>query len=279
VSGPEVFLRGLADRRFGAVARYEFKYLVDDRLVPEIRRMVRVFAPHDTYSARAPEQRYEVCSLYLDTDDLRLFRQTLHGEKNRFKLRLRTYSDEPDSPVFLELKRRADRAILKKRVRLDRTQAELLVSLGPNGWSAALAPEVRREFEMLAGHITLAGARPVIRVRYRREAFECPESDRVRLTLDTALEHSLTLDCDVRHQAGEWEATPLRGTIFEVKFSNYFPSWVHDLVRRFELQSRSVPKYVLSIEDMIASDLGSVALSRGGFRAPAAPEDASWTRP
>ena len=42
----------------------------------------------------------------MDSDDLRLYYQTVGGEKDRFKLRVRTYSDRPNAPTFFEVRRR-----------------------------------------------------------------------------------------------------------------------------------------------------------------------------
>ena len=39
----------------------------------------------------------------------------------------------------------------------------------------------------------------------------------------------------------------MSGVVLEVKFTSTFPRWVADLIRRFDLQRRSVPKYVLCL--------------------------------
>jgi SPX domain protein involved in polyphosphate accumulation len=53
--------------------------------------------------------------LYLDSDSLKLYRTTINGDKNRYKLRLRYYEDRPDAPVFFEIKRRMNNIIMKQR--------------------------------------------------------------------------------------------------------------------------------------------------------------------
>ena len=57
---------------------------------------------------------YRICSLYIDSPQLFLYNQTVLGEKNRFKLRIRFYDDDPAHPAFLEIKRRVTDVILKE---------------------------------------------------------------------------------------------------------------------------------------------------------------------
>ena len=53
-----------------------------------------------------------ITSLYLDSSALHLYRQTVQGIKNRFKLRIRFYDDNPGNPAFLEIKRRVTDVII-----------------------------------------------------------------------------------------------------------------------------------------------------------------------
>jgi len=104
-------------------SRYECKYLIPPRFVPAIRQFITPFLRPDRYALGREGYRYTISSLYLDTPDLRLFHQTVKGEKNRFKLRIRTYSDAPNDPVFFEIKKRCDRVIRKRRAKVCRTEA------------------------------------------------------------------------------------------------------------------------------------------------------------
>ena len=51
---------------------------------------------------------------------LRLGYRTINGDKNRYKLRLRFYEDNPHAPVFFEIKRRMNDAIMKQRCGIKR---------------------------------------------------------------------------------------------------------------------------------------------------------------
>lgn len=238
--------------------RYECKYLVSPRRVPELRSYLQPFCRPDSFAALRATHRYAVCSLYLDTLDLALYRQTANGEKNRFKLRVRTYSDDPAEPVYLEIKQKVDSIVHKRRVGLGRQQAHKLLHDGDAGVFEALSGRKRVDAEHFAHYVERIAARPVLRVKYVREAYEATGHEPVRVTLDSQVMHAVTLDQELGHEAGRWVPTPVEGTILEIKFTERFPGWVEDLVRQFELRQRSVPKYVLSIEHAFQNGRGAV---------------------
>src|SRR5262245_40784350 len=95
--------------------RFELKYLVDEATALAVRDFVSPHLELDEFSVGRPNFSYPVHSVYFDSDDLRLYQSTINSEKNRYKLRLRFYSDAPEAPVFFEIKRRVDGAILKQR--------------------------------------------------------------------------------------------------------------------------------------------------------------------
>src|SRR5215204_5890669 len=95
--------------------RFELKYLINEETALLVRDYVRSYLDFDEYSVGKPDFSYPVHSLYLDSDDLKLYWETINGNKNRYKLRLRYYSTNPDAPVFFEIKRRANNCIMKQR--------------------------------------------------------------------------------------------------------------------------------------------------------------------
>src|SRR5437870_8849854 len=108
--------------------RFELKYLIPEETALLVRDFVRSYLEMDEFSVGRPNYSYPVHSLYLDSDDLKLYWRTINGDKNRYKLRLRYYSTNADSPVFLEIKRRMNNCILKQRggVRQDAVEPLLL---------------------------------------------------------------------------------------------------------------------------------------------------------
>src|SRR5438105_12699452 len=108
--------------------RFELKYLIGDELAPRIRSFVQSYLELDEFASGAPEYSYNVYSIYLDSDDLRTYHWTLNGNEDRFKLRVRYYDSNSDSPVFFETKRRLNDCILKERCGVRRSAADLVLA-------------------------------------------------------------------------------------------------------------------------------------------------------
>jgi len=96
-------------------SRFELKYLINETMAERVRDFVRCYLSMDEFSVGKPNYSYPVHSLYLDSDNLEIYWRTINGDKNRYKLRLRYYSDNPKSPVFFEIKRRMNNCNLKQR--------------------------------------------------------------------------------------------------------------------------------------------------------------------
>ena len=87
-------------------SRFEQKYIITDEVALQVREFVRSYLELDENGVGKPNFSYPVHSLYLDNDELKTYWDTINGNKNRYKLRLRFYNNQPDSPVFFEIKRR-----------------------------------------------------------------------------------------------------------------------------------------------------------------------------
>lgn len=227
-------------------SRYENKYVVPTAMVPSLRRFLQPFVRPDAHARRSTDGRYPICSLYFDTQDRILLRMGQEGKRDRFKLRARVYSERPDSPVFLEIKRRAGGIIHKERVAVERTIARAFLAARVRGEQLGLRinGSPRGEFAALALGLD---ARPLLRVRYFREAYESRGGDPVRITFDTDIRFAPGEQGEVWLGSGPWRSLPVDGTLMEIKFTNVFPSWLHALISRFDLVRRSFSKYGLSM--------------------------------
>jgi len=229
--------------------RFEFKYRLPPGLAHLVRAVVATHLPHDAHCDPAPDHHYDICSLYLDSADLRLCRESLTGQKNRFKLRIRSYDDSPDSPVYLEIKRRLNMAIMKDRCGVPRRGLQTFSSPGAEFGGTPSADQFRLYCAYLA-------ARPQTLVRYRREAFESAGPSRVRVTFDRDLCCRPMRDWSVRLGGRGWREVLPGAVVLEIKYSDRYPTWLQELVRRFQLQARSVSKYTLSLNSGLPAARG-----------------------
>jgi hypothetical protein len=229
--------------------RFELKYLVNEDTALMVRDFVRSYLDFDEYSVGKPDYSYPVHSLYLDSDDLDLYWETINGNKNRYKLRLRYYSTHPDAPVFFEIKRRLNNCIMKQRggVRQDCVamllmghlpQMEHLVSKAPNHLTAI------QNFCHLANNIF---AKPKVHIFYMREAY-VSDDDQVRVTMDRRVLSEVNLGCSIKTEMQEPTLGFPNQVILELKFTNRFPDWFRELVRVFGVMQCGAAKYCESVQ-------------------------------
>jgi len=237
-------MNGTMDRTL--TSRFELKYLLADFQVAAVREFIAPFTRPDPFAAVRPDLRYEISSLYFDTADLLLCNMTRQGIKNRFKLRVRCYSDDPATPVFLEVKRRMNKTILKHRARMARDEARGAIT-GLLAHAASGLAVSSAEAQEFVGLVAACAARPTCRVRYRREAYEASTGAPLRVSLDHGVEHLETTTYDLSIDAPGWRSSGIPSVILEIKYTDVFPSWLSDLVRFLGIQPLSVAKYVLSM--------------------------------
>lgn len=225
--------------------RFELKYLVEESQTPAIRDFVSSHLELDDYGVGRPNLSYSVHSLYLDSSDLHTHQASVNGTKNRFKLRLRYYDDQPGSPVFFEVKGRVDNCILKRRCGVRRDAVAPLL----NGqWPAAnqFFTTEPRHFAALERFLLLANslnARPKAHNTYLREAWVSPHDNSVRVTFDrnVRIEPHFDLNAVVTMREPVSVYSPV--VILELKFTDRFPNWFNDLVQHFNLMQTSAQKY------------------------------------
>jgi len=235
--------------------RHEIKYRIYESQAAKVEEFIRPYLQLDRYSKLRRDRQYPIVSLYLDSDDLLLCRQTLRGHKNRFKLRIRSYTDEPGYPRFFEIKRRLNTIIIKNRARVrDEDVATLLSgsSLPPQEYSTD--EETLSQFQFYMKSIN---AKPQVLIRYKRQAYEDTSHNRVRVTFDRELCYNVTRSPKVLLNSQGWQHHPISmgGVILEIKFTARFPVWLARMVGCLNLRQDSFSKYATSV--MNASTLGS----------------------
>ena len=234
--------------------RYELKYRISESKASAIERFVKPYLHLDHYCKLQPSGTYPVVTLYLDSQNLRLCRQTLEGNKNRFKLRIRSYTDDLEYPRFFEIKRRMNAIIIKTRSRVKhQNMAALLSGLSVPVQDYSEDEDTLKQFLLYTKSIN---AGPVVRVRYVRRAFEDDSENRVRVTFDRELACNVGSALDVGLKGWGWQRHSLNGVILEIKFTARFPAWLSQMVRCLNLQQQSISKYVTSLKQSCLVHVG-----------------------
>ncbi len=241
-----------------ASSRYEFKYHVEESLARAVARAARTWYDRDPHLPPG-QSEYVITSLYLDTPRMDFYKDRVSQRFDRIKARIRTYGPRNEGPVFLEIKRRFGDTMVKSR-------AHVPTDL----WTSALVPGFQdfsswglthsREKVVLdfAGMCSARSLRPVVSVRYDREAYVGRMSPDLRLTFDRRLRYmpvgNVTLpphDRDYRlMDSGTLFAGSQSLVVMEVKFTGRHPLWMEDLLAQFDLQRRSFSKYIVAVDAM-----------------------------
>ncbi len=225
--------------------RFELKYLVNPVQTLEMREFLKTYLELDDYGVGQPDLAYPVHSVYMDSDSLDTYHDTLNGTKNRFKLRLRYYDDRPDTPVFFEVKGRVDNCILKQRCGVRREAISLVMAGQLPDQSQLISRDPRHMVAIQRFNRLLLklNARPKAHNSYLREAWVSPNDNSVRVTFDrnVRIEPYFRMDAPVEfiHPVSIFAES----VILELKFTNRFPDWFKVLVRSFNLPWSAAAKY------------------------------------
>ncbi|MHC4423262.1 MAG: VTC domain-containing protein [Planctomycetota bacterium] len=229
--------------------RYEMKYVVSESKAAAIAHFIAPYLGLDHYSKLQPSGFYPIVSLYLDSDDLQLCRESLRGHLKRFKLRIRSYNDDPDYPRFFEIKRRANTVIIKSRARVSTQNVETMLSgqYVPPLQDYKTDVDTIKQFQLYMKSIS---AKPKVLVRYMRRAYEGNMENRVRVTFDRRLCYRVSREAEVLFDGRRWQHNhlTLKDVILEVKFTGRYPAWLGRMVQYFDLRQQSVSKYATSIK-------------------------------
>lgn len=226
--------------------RFELKYVISEELALSIRDFVSSYLENDEFGATLPNLSYPVHSLYLDSPDMKLYKATINGDKNRFKLRLRFYENRADAPVFFEIKRRMNNTIAKQRggVRRDAVDGLLTGQLPAPEHLISKEPKQLVALQNFCRLMSNLEAQPKAHIAYLREAWISRYDNSVRVTMDRDVR------CDPEPTARLCTDLIRPVTVFgtkvilELKFTNRFPDWFKDLVRVFGLMQCGAAKYV-----------------------------------
>ena len=220
--------------------RWEIKYLITRQ---EKELLLQVMTP---YMALDDYGRTTIRNLYFDTDSYRLIRRSLEKPVYKEKLRIRSYRQaKPGSPVFVELKKKYNDVVYKRRMEMEEQQALQ--------W---LCRDIREEHrEQIAREIDYfccfyGSLEPKVFLSYEREAYYCRDGSDFRVTFDDNIlcrQEELTLE------SAAWGMPLLEEdkVLMEIKTSGSIPLWLTEALTRLQIRKTSFSKYGRAYETMI----------------------------
>ena len=224
--------------------RYELKYLLSPQQKQRVLGAMEDFMEPDRYG------RTTIRNLYFDTDNYRLIRRSLDKPAYKEKLRLRSYGPAgPDSAVFVELKKKYEEVVYKRRVSLPQRQA-MDWRLGQE--KCPLDTQIAREVNyFLIFYQTL---RPAVFLSYERQAFFAKDGSDFRVTFDENIlcrQESVSLEAPVYGTP----ILPEGKCLMEIKCSGGIPLWMTQVLSREKIFKSSFSKYGTAYQTLIYPQL------------------------
>ena len=228
--------------------RFELKYLVSEETARAVRGFVAAYLKPDEFAATLPDNAYPVHSLYLDSPELTTYQAVQTGEKNRFKLRIRYYTENDDA-VYFEIKRRTNDVISKARAKVPRAAVQPLLAGQPPRLSHLAKPDGRQlvALQEFCGLMHKLRATPRSHVAYRREAWMSPLNNAMRVTFDRAVQCEPEFGAALRTGFGAAVSPFDDQVVLELKFVDRLPNWCLEMIRAFGLRRGGAPKYAQGV--------------------------------
>ena len=230
--------------------RYEIKYMLTLEQKEKIVSAMQEYMSLDKYG------RSSIRNIYFDTDSYRLIRRSIDKPTYKEKLRIRSYGQaKSDSKVFVELKKKYDGIVYKRRLDLPCNTAFDWVNgniANPND------TQISREIQyFLKYYDTL---KPKAFLSYEREAYYEKSGGNFRVTFDDNIifrTEDLSLTSDVY---GE----PLLENgkvLMELKCSGGIPLWLVRILSEEKIYKTSFSKYGTGYTRFILPELNKKAFT------------------
>ena len=252
--------------------RREYKYLVDERQVDQIRRYIEGICSADEHAAAGG--RYLIDTLYLDTPRHDIYWATVRDQNDRYKLRIRSYPSAKNAPIFFEVKRRVSDAVLKTRGSIRGNWQRILLDGTPEVLAEIAAPQ-RRAIDNFICHFHKLPMEPCVHIRYEREPYFSQIDHYARVTFDRSLSYQRAEQLTIDAPDSNWLYIDNPGVqrgvsldhslvLLELKFTSLVPGWMRHLSQTLGLQRLAFCKYTRAVEAM--QTLPTFRIARSGVR-------------
>lgn len=211
--------------------RYEMKYILSPEQTDYFKKSVEGHMKIDKFGLTS------IASLYYDTPNYRLIRTSVEKPPFKEKIRLRSYGIATnESPVFLELKRKAYGIVYKRRVQ---STIPLVQKFFDGEGDICAGGQINREITTFRDYYE--SLVPACMIIYDRIAYFEPDGD-LRLTID----HNPRYRYDQLDLTKSMDGESLLKngyTILEVKVQQAVPLWLSEILTKGRIYKGSFSKY------------------------------------
>ena len=219
--------------------RHEIKYKLTPAQYALVLQEISKYLSADEYGETT------IQSLYYDTNNYRLIRESIERPVYKEKLRARSYGlATPDKKVFLELKKKCDKVVFKRRISILERELNPFVIWG----IGADKGQIEREIRYFC--CFYEGVKPSMLLLYDRTAY-CHKDSDLRITFDRNIRYRTDrlslcagLDGTLLLPQGE--------VMMEIKTSGAYPKWLVDLLNENKIYKTSFSKYGTAYQQELA---------------------------
>ena len=224
--------------------RYELKYMLTLEQKEKILEAMSQYMQLDKYGRTA------IRNIYFDTDSYRLIRRSIEKPAYKEKIRIRSYSQATaDSTVFVELKKKYQKVVYKRRLPLCEADAM--------SWVCRESPcpvntQISREIDYF---IDFYGKlKPTVFLSYEREAYYDKGGGDFRVTFDDNILCRQT-DVNLCSTAYGTPILPEGKVLMELKCSGGIPLWMVEALSRERIYKTSFSKYGMAYSTLIFPEI------------------------
>ena len=211
--------------------RYEKKYLLSAEKFEALwQRLEEYLEPDQFFSST-------VCSIYYDDDQYSLIRHSIEKPVYKEKLRFRSYNvPKAEGKVFVELKKKFEGIVYKRRVVMSAQQAEDYLS---GKTPAPMDSQMIHEIDWFMHENKPV---PKVFIACDRLAYKAKENPNLRITFDRNIRWRET---DLHLTSGCYGEPLLEDgqVLMEIKIPGAAPLWLASMLSELEIFPRGYSKY------------------------------------
>lgn len=216
--------------------RYEIKFLLTQEQYEYLMPIITAKLQLDKYGKSI------IQSMYYDTDNFLLIRRSIEKPIYKEKLRLRSYGIvNGDDNVFVELKKKFNGVVFKRRIVMKYDTAKLYLSdrvmSGGN--------QIKKEIDYFKKQYV--ALKPKILLQYDRLAYADSNTD-LRITFDTSIKYR---NYDLELDKGIYGEDILKKgqVLMEVKTTQAIPIWIAEHLSKIKATKTHFSKYAIAYKN------------------------------
>lgn len=211
--------------------RVEKKYVINEKAYLNLQKAIKDKMIEDEYGKSI------ICNIYFDTDNYDLISHSITKPVFKDKLRLRSYNiPNEDSKVFLEIKRKYDGVVSKRRIEMTLKEFYQYIK---NEENDVEPNQIQREINYYFKYYSL---KPKMFLSYERTAYYDKDNKDFRITFDNNI---LARNYDLKLEVGSYGTHVIDENIYimEVKTLGSMPRWFVDLLNELKIYPCGFSKY------------------------------------